>query len=156
MLILFDLPKDNIYAFKAYGTLFNHLESLEKAKEKGKWVFARHSWQHMLSCYRYVRDRNVCAQSAETFEEGLEEALKQAIAGNVPAKAEGGENFDVLEMINGNVKKPVFIRVKPDVDVEALQKQWCQNYCKLHSYALFEISSPADFKEPGGGHDQAS
>ena len=48
MLILFGLPKENIYAFKSYGTLYNHLESLEKAKEKGKWVFARHSWQHML------------------------------------------------------------------------------------------------------------
>lgn len=112
-------------------TLDNHLENGERAKGKGKWIFARHSRQHMISCYRYVRDRNVCAQSAETFEEGLERALKQAIAGKlVPAKDEGGGNFDIIEVINGNVKNPVFIRVTPDVDVEALRKRWCEDYCR--------------------------
>ena len=157
MLILFDLPQKNVLAFKAYNTLYNHLENLEKRKGKGKWIFARHSRQHMMSCYRYVRDRNVCAQSAETFEEGLEEALKQAIAGKlVPAKDEGGGNFDIIEVINGNVKNPVFIRVTPDVDVEALRKRWCEAYCKAHGYALFEVSDPADFKARGGGHDHVA
>jgi len=162
MLILFDLPKDNIHAFNTYGTLYNHLENLERIKGKGKWIFARHSWQHMMSCYRYVRDRKVCAQSAETFEQGLEEALKQAVAGKLvlakagnQGKGEGSENFDVLEIVNGNIKKPVFIPVTPDVDVIALQQQWCQNYCKVHGYALFEVSSPADFKA-GGGHDHVA
>lgn len=158
MLILFDLH--HILAFNTYGKLYNHLESLERGKGKGKWIFAHHSWQRMLSCYRYVRDRKVCAQSAETFEQGLEEALKQAIAGKLvlpkvgnQGKSEGVENFDILEVINGNVKKPVFIRVTPDIDVGSLQQQWCQNYCKAHGYALFEVSSPADFKGTGGGYD---
>ena len=134
MLILFDSPKNHIHAFKTYSALYNHVESLERGKGKGKWIFARHSWQHVISCYRYVRDRNVCAQSAETFEKGLEEALKQAVAGKlVPAKAEDGENFDILEMVNGNVKKPVFIPVTPDVNVNALQQKWCRTYCKAHS-----------------------
>lgn len=156
MLILFDLPQKNVLAFKAYNTLYNHLEHAERAKGKGKWIFARHSWQHMMSCYKYVRDRNVCAQSAETFEEGLEEALKQAIAGKLAPAIEGGENFDIIEVINGNVKNPVFIRVTPDVDVGSLRQQWCKKYCKAHGYALFEISDPADFKETGGGHDHVA
>jgi hypothetical protein len=157
MLILFELPQKNVLAFKAYNTLYNHLENAERRKGKGKWIFARHSRHHMMSCYRYVRDRNVCAQSAKTFEEGLEEALKQAIAGKlVPGKVEGGENFDIIEVINGNVKNPVFIRVTPDVDVEALRKKWCKDYSKAHGYALFEVSSPADFKERGGGHDHVA
>ena len=156
MLILFDLPQKNVLAFKAYNTLYNHLENLEKRKGKGKWIFARHSRQHMMSCYRYVRDRNVCAQSAETFEEGLEEALKQAIAGKLVPAIEGGKNFDIIEVINGNVKNPVFIRVTPDVGVEALRKRWCKDYCKAHGYALFEVSDPADFKTGGGGHDHVA
>jgi len=157
MLVLFDLPKNVIHAFNTYGTLYNHLESLERNRGKGKWVFALHSHHRMVSYYKYVRDRNVCAQSAETFEKGLEEALKQAVAGKlVPTRAknqgknEDGENFDILEIINGNVKKSVFIRVTPDVDVGSLQQKWCQNYCKAHGYRLFEVFSPADFKEIGG------
>ena len=157
MLVLFDLPKNVIHAFNTYGTLYNHLENLERYRRKGKWVFALHSHQRMMSYYRYVRDRKAYLQSAETFEEGLEEALKQAVAGKlVPAKAknqeksEDGENCDILEIINGNVKKPVFIRVTPDVDVGSLQQKWCQNYCKTHGYKLFEVFTPADFKEIGG------
>jgi hypothetical protein len=157
MLVLFNSHKKQIHTFKTYDALFHHLENLERIKGKGKWIFARHSRQHMISCYRYVRDRNVCAQSAETFEEGLEEALKQAIAGKlVPAKDEGGGNFDIIEVINGNVKNPVFIRVTPDVDVEALRKRWCEDYCKAHGYTLVEVFSPADltpFEKQIGGKD---
>jgi hypothetical protein len=160
MLILFDLPKNVIHAFNTYGTLYNHLENLERKRGKGKWVFALHSHQRMMSYYRYIRDRKAYLQSAATFEEGLEEALKQAVAGKLipkraknQEKSEDGENSDILEIINGNVKKPVFIRVTPDVDVGSLQQKWCQNYCKAHGYRLFEVSSPADFKAAAGGQD---
>ena len=153
MLILFDLPKNMIHAFNTYSTLYNHIESLERARVKGKWVFARHSWQRMMSCYRYVRDQALLVQPTTSgiFEQGLEEAMKQA-AGETTGK-EDGKNLDVLEIINGNVKKPLFIPVTPDVDAKALMQKWCQTYCKSHGLPLFEVSSPADFKEAGGGHD---
>ena len=125
MLILFD--RHHTLAFKNCGKLYNHLESLERGKGKGKWIFARHSHQRVLSFYKYIRDQEISVQPAEKL---------------VPAKA-----GDILEMINGNVNKPIFIPVTPDVDVMALQQQWCQNYCKEHNYALFEVSRPADFKE---------
>ncbi len=126
MLLLFD--RHHIIAFNNYRKLYNHLENLERNKGKGKWIFARHSWQRVLSFYTYIRDQEIPVQIAEE---------------------DSGENFDVLEMINGNVKEPIFIPVTPDVDVTALQHQWCQNYCKEHNYALFEISKPTD--EIGGG-----
>ena len=128
MLILFDCR--HIFAFNNYGKLYKHLESLERGKGKGKWIFAHHSHERVLSFYKYIRDQEISVQLAEK---------------------DGGENFDVLEMINGNIKEPVFIPVTPDVDVMALQHQWCQNYCKEHNYALFEISKPAVFKEAVGG-----
>ncbi len=129
MLLLFD--RHHIIAFNNYRKLYNHLENLERNKGKGKWIFARHSHQRVLSFYRYVCDQEMSVQPAE--------------------KLSSMEAGDVLEMINGNVKEPIFIPVTPDVDVIALQQQWCQNYCKEHNYALFEISKPADFKEIGGG-----
>ncbi len=128
MLILFD--RHHIIAFNNYRKLYNHLENLERYKGKGKWIFARHSHQRVLSFYKYIRDQEIPVQIAEE---------------------DSGENFDVLEMINGNIKEPIFIPVTSDIDVIVLQQQWCQNYCKEHNYALFEISSPAGFKKIGGG-----
>ncbi len=121
MLILFD--RHHIIAFNNYRKLYNHLENLERNKGKGKWIFARHSHQRVLSFYQYIRDQEIPVQIPEE---------------------DSDENFDVLEMINGNVKEPIFIPVTSDIDVITLQQQWCQNYCKEHNYALFEISKPAD------------
>ncbi len=129
MLLLFD--RHHIIAFNNYRKLYNHLENLERNKGKSKWIFARHSWQRVLSFYQYIRDQETSVPPTEKL-----------------APTEAG---DVLEMINGDVTKPMFIPVTPDVDVIALQQQWCQNYCKEHNYALFEISKPADFKEIGIG-----
>ncbi len=125
MLILFD--RHHIIAFNNYRKLYNHLENLERNKGKGKWIFARHSHQRVLSFYQYIRDQEIPVQ--------------------IPGKLDSPEAVDVLEVVNGDVTKPIFIPVTPDVDVIALQHQWCQNYCKEHNYALFEISKPASFKE---------
>jgi hypothetical protein len=99
----------------------------------------------MLSFYRYIRNQKI-----NIFEEGLEEALEAT------SKTGGCKNADILEIINGNIKKPVFIPVTSDVDVESLQKKWCQNYCKSHGFILFEINGPADFKGTGGGYDSVA
>ena len=128
MLILFD--RHHILAFNNYKKLYNHLENLERNKGKSKWIFARHPHERVLSFYKYVWNQEFSEQIAEE---------------------DSGENFDVLEMVNGDVKNPIFIPVTPDVDVMAIQQRWCQNYCKEHNYALFEISSPVNFKERGVG-----
>ncbi len=90
MLILFDLPHQNVHAFKSYSALYHYLEN--GGRRKGKWDFVRHSWQRMMSCYRYVRNRKLCGQYLETFEEGLEKAMKRA-AGETAG--EGGQNDHV-------------------------------------------------------------
>jgi hypothetical protein len=149
MLILFQLPGSHILALNSYGKLYNHLENLERGKGKGKWIFARHSHQRMLSLYRYIRNQKI-----KIFEESLGEILTEAT--NNTIEKEGCNNPDILEIIKGNIKKPVFIPVTSDVDVGALQKQWCQNYCKSHGFILFEINGPTDFKGIGGGHDSVA
>jgi hypothetical protein len=149
MLILFQLPGSHILALNTYGKLYNHLENLERGKGKGKWIFARHSHQRMLSFYRYIRN-----QKLKIFEEGLQEALTEAK--NKTTGKEGCKNADILEIVNGNIKKPVFVPVTSDVNVESLQKKWCQNYCKAHGFILFEITGPNDFKGVGGGYDSVA
>lgn len=150
MLILFDLPKEQIHAFNTYRNLSNHIGNVERTRGKRKWVFERHSHQRALAFYGYVREQKFLGQP-ESFEESLEEALKQANENLV--EREEDNKPDILEIVTGNVKKPAFIAVTPDVKVEALQKQWCQNYCKNHGYVLFEVSSPTDFKQHSGGED---
>lgn len=155
MLILFDLPYKNVHAFKTYSALYNQLKNVEKCPGKGKWIFARHSWQRMMSCYRYVRNRKLCGQLPETFEQGLEKALKRA-AGESAGEGGGSQETDVFEIINGNPKKPVFIPLTPDVDVNALRLEWRQNYCKAHGYILHDVSSLADLKKIGGQDDHVA
>lgn len=154
MLILFDLPKDKIHAFNSYHTLFNHIHSLERTKEKRKWFFARHSCERVISFYQYIREQKSFVEP-ESFEESLKQALKQTNKKTI--EREGSEKGDILEIVNGNVKKPNFIPITLGVDVEDLQKQWCRNYCKNHGYVLFEVSKPTDFKQyPGGKNDYAA
>jgi len=153
MLILFDLLANRILAFTNYSKLHNHLEHMGRIRGKGKWVFARHPHQRVLSFYRYIRAQKLLIQPTTSgiFEQGLERSLKQGTKNT--AEKEKNQNVDILEIITG--KTPVFIPVTPDVDVNALEQKWCQDFCKAHGYPLFEVSSPADFKA-GGGHDQAS
>ena len=87
--------------------------------------------------------------SSELFVQDLEHDLEET-------RKEASKKFDILEIVNGDPKKPVFIPITPDVDIKSLQQQWCQNYCKAQGYALFEVSSPDDFKETGGGHDHVA
>ncbi len=100
MLILVDLPRKNVHVFKSYRALYNHLENGERRKGKSKWILARHSWQHLVSCYRYVRNRKLCGHHPETFEQGLEKAMKQA-AGEIAGEGGKSQGFDVREIIKG-------------------------------------------------------
>lgn len=127
MLVLFDMPKNQIHTFNNYGKLYNHLKSLERDKGKAKWIFTCHSHHHVFAFYRYI-----CMKSM------------------TPQEKEEKEGLYILEIVRGDVKKPVFIPVTPDVDIESLRARWCQTYCKAHHYVLMDVSSPSDFRQPVG------
>ena len=128
MLVLFYPPKNHVHMFHHYGKLYKHLERLEADKEKSSWMFIRHAHSRVFNFYKYV-----CRK--------LMKAIDQ----------EGREGVDILEIVRGEPKKPVFIPVTPDVDVESLRKKWCQSYCKSHGYPLVDVSSPADFRNLESG-----
>ena len=125
MLVLFYTPKNHIHTFHHYEKLYKHLERLEADKENSKWTFARHSHDRVFGFYKYVCTRLMA-----------------------PLEKTGPEGLDILEIVRGDVKKPVLIPITPDLDVESLRKKWCQSYCKSHGYPLADVSSPADFSKP--------
>ena len=55
------------------------------------------------------------------------------------------QGLGVVEACEGNLDHIRQILVTPDVNVEALRKEWCKKYCKVHGYGLFEISTSHNF-----------
>ena len=144
MLIVFDSSQNRVLSFGTYKTLHNHIQDIERVQGKGRWIFARHSWARMMSCYRYLHARQCSSSLEESFEQTLEKALKKAREGTDRHKSD-----TVLEIINGNPKEAAFIPITPDVDVDDLLQKWCQAYCKARKYRLFDVSCPDDVREMG-------
>jgi hypothetical protein len=136
MLLLINEQKNRAHIFQDYSGLYNHIESHEKQKyaRKGNhqksqsWVFTRHSYQRMAT----YQDVLAC----------------QAANGN---GANNGQEkgWGILEIVNGNPGKPVFIPLVHNLDIEPLQRNWCNHYCKAHGLGLIEIMDVSDFKKLG-------
>jgi len=53
------------------------------------------------------------------------------------------KELGLLEIYRGDLQKCKEVLVTPDVDIEALKKEWCLEYCDAHGYIVTEIiSSP--------------
>jgi hypothetical protein len=134
MLLLINEQKNHAQFFQGYSGLYTHIESHERQKyaRKGNhqktqaWVFTRHSHQRMA-----------------TYQDAL---AKQAANGN---GADNGQTkgWDILEIVSGNPAKPVFIPLVHNLDIEPLQKNWCNHYCKAHGLNLIEIMDVLDFRK---------
>jgi hypothetical protein len=136
MLLLINEQKNRIQIFHDYNGLYGHIEACEKQKhaQKGNprqvqaWVFARHSHQRMV-----------------TYQDAL---ARQAANGNGTDNI-GAKGWDILEIVSGNPIKPVFIPLVHNLDIEPLQKNWCNHYCKAHNLNLIEITDVSDFRKLG-------
>jgi hypothetical protein len=133
MLLLINKQKNRVQIFHDYNGLYSHIEACEKQKHARKgnprraqaWVFARHSHQRMAT-YQDALARQAANGNADTIE---------------------AKGWDILEIVNGNLLKPVFIPLVHNLDIEPLQKNWCNHYCKAHGLNLMEIRDVSDFKK---------
>jgi hypothetical protein len=134
MLLLINEQKNHVHIFQDYIGLYNHIETHEKQKHARKdnhqkmhaWVFARHSWQRMA-----------------TYQDALpKQAANENGAYNGQAKG-----WDILEIVSGNPAKPVFVHLTHNLDIEPLQRNWCNHYCKAHNLNLIEIMDVMDFRK---------
>ena len=118
--ISFSLPNDE--------ALFRHIMDIENAKllpghpqfGQSEWSFTHYSANRVKSLY------------TNTLKHLRTPPLKQAYE----------QETGLLEIYTGNIHQPVEIVVTPSVDIKALQKQWCLDYCKAHHYNFFEAPHP--------------
>ena len=111
MLVLFNSHKKQIHTFKTYDALYNHLENRGKVKKRPKRIFTRHSWQRVLSFYRYVRNQKL-APYAIAFEQGLENALRHTAGATRDEAQKYG--LDILEIVSGDVQNPKIVPLTPE------------------------------------------
>jgi hypothetical protein len=136
MLLLINEQKNRVQIFQGYSGLYTHIESHEKQKHVRKgnphksqaWVFARHSHQRMATYQDVLVSRAANGNGADSIET---------------------KGWEILEIVNGNPAKPVFIPLAHNLDIEPLQKNWCNHYCKAHGLGLIEILDVSDFRKLG-------
>jgi len=81
--------------------------------------------------------------------------LKQKLV-SAPLKEAYEQQLAVIEICKGDYENPTWVALTLGLDIGKLKKDWYLECCKKHGYAVVEGSSPADFKETGGGHDQVT
>ena len=134
MLLLINEEKNSCQTFHDYPALHNTIEAHEKQRNARKtnrrkghpWVFASH-----------------CGQRMATYQ-GI---FTPRAANSNGASGQEASGWDILEIVSGDIRKPVFIPLAHDLDWEALQKNWCHRYCHAHRLTLIEITDVTVFRK---------
>lgn len=147
MLALFKKDGTSIKLFTNYNDLYLHITHEENAKIFENYPhFASSKWRfEYLSPQRITELLNMLNRTYD--EKTLLEAWRQRLA--------------VVDRCEGDCERAWQTLVTPNVDVEGLREEWCEDYCMDHGYVLVKPSCPADFQElfrqcVGGGHDYAA
>ncbi len=146
MLLLLDKSTNKIQAFASYTGLCNYIERQERYHyldmpqrhpPKRKWGFTQYPYHRAAALVAHISGAPI------------PDIKKQ--------KDIRMRNFDVLEILQGNPKMPIFIALDPDIDLEPLRKEWCHKYCKANGYLLAEVLDAEDFQKlenPPGDADK--
>ena len=126
MIELYITPETDAVLLKDYNGLFDCICDFESSNglgsEAGAWNFTVHSPARVVALYR----------CATTIDPELQKAYD--------------EQLSLLETCTGDYKNPQYIALAPSVDVYALKRKWCHDYCRVHGLALSETDSEG--KEP--------
>ena len=124
----------NGFSCKDDGHLYRHITEMENSKllpghpqfGQSEWGFIHFTSRRVNALYEHTPRhlRTPCLKRAYELEVGL------------------------AEIYIGNLHKPTEIVLTPDVDLQALQKQWCLDYCQAHGYQVVE--KPAAPLQPVG------
>jgi hypothetical protein len=119
MLQFLNRRTQKIILFKNYDKLYKHINHCEKEKQASNapealkgWRFTSYSYQRTLAFYTYIASKKKIER----------------------------QGFDVLEISQGNLQKPLLIPITPDIDVISLKEEWCLKYCETHGYLLMTDS----------------
>lgn len=127
MIQLFGSNKEAIGQFDNYDALFKHINSIENSKLMecssrslaDIWSFALYTNKRLSYIYYKTLEKSFSKVGKEAFEQEL----------------------DLIEIHKGNFESPIQIPVTPDVNVQELKENWCQEYCDFHNYLLVDYKN---------------
>jgi hypothetical protein len=123
MIIIQPLNGTPAEGFENYGKLFDCLTSAEAVDcpEEGSaitdknWGFTVYPPQRVAVLYAHDKDPP--------------EAMKEAFE----------DHLSLIEICAGDYKRPLYIVLNPNVDMDYLKKKWCVDYCTWHHIVVREV-----------------
>jgi len=119
MIEIFNEAKGIMKSFKSYDDLLNHIKAIERQKfiEAGQedWIFTIYS-----------------NETLGRFYDNAVKAIDILLTKKEQAAYENG--FELLEMSRGDQDNTTQVILVPDMDVNEIKKDWCQDYCLKHGY----------------------
>lgn len=107
-----------------YHDVCNYINSVERrnALEKGKidWFFTSRGYETLS--YLYYRNPTL---SKEFFTHKEKEAIKNRVG--------------LVEILKGGMENCTQILFNLNLDLEALKRKWCHEYCKAHGIKICEF-----------------
>lgn len=124
MIQVFASDKTVIGLFKDYEAFFTYINALENSKlTESRSCFPGEIWSFVL-----FTNKRLSYIYHKTLERSFSKIGKEAFE----------QELDLIEISKGDHKSPLQIPVTPDVDVQKLKENWCQEYCDAHNYTLVE------------------
>jgi hypothetical protein len=109
--------------FESFDEFFEHVTTTENSKLVDEhsdfahmdWSFTVYPPKRVVALYAHTQ--NPCEPMQEAFEDSL----------------------PLIEICAGDYKKPLYIVVTPNVDIDYLKKKWCVDYCTFHHLLVREF-----------------
>ncbi len=150
MLHLLDKNLSRIGSFETYGSLIDYIHHSRIRKlrfliyrtypfdsvldgEESNWRFVYYKHAQLRTVYSCMKEPPLTQIEKEAFDQEL----------------------DLIELYQGDPARPLQIPVTDDVNIQQLQRNWCESYCKTHEYSITETFNNESVPEsPGtGGSD---
>lgn len=109
--------------FDSFNEFFEWITTIENSKlvddhrdcAHMNWSFTVYPPKRVASLYAHTKDH--CEAMEEAFE----------------------DNLSLIEICAGDYKKPLYIVLTPNVDMDYLKKKWCIDWCTFHHFLVREF-----------------
>ena len=109
--------------FESFNELFEELTTAENSK----LLDDQSDFAHMNWSFTVYPPKRVAALHAHTKDpcEAIQEAFE--------------EKLPLIEICAGDYKKPLYIVLTPNVDMDFLKRKWCIDWCTFHHLLVREL-----------------
>ena len=125
MLEIYNAKQQKVGAFNNYKQLFRSIQKIERLKllkgdypaGQSTWLFEYRSYERLFMVYSHLGGKTPTALERKAYD----------------------QQRDIIEIYKGEYAFPVQLIVTPKLDVSALRKQWCKEYCEAHGLSIGQI-----------------